>query len=464
MSAVPAHPSDPGGAKRQGKAASGRRGRRHGVEIKPGTVKQARAEAGLSLGQVAQGDISRTAIYFVETGKAKPSIETLALIAERTGKSVDFFLAEPAGERTSHAATVAQVERLLSTGDHAGVIAAARPALARRPDPETAARIRSTLAMAYLRSAQVPEGRREASLARAHYERTGDLLMTAECLGTEAQAASLQLDPGALGLAEAGLAACRAMKPVPSHTEARLLAIVGAVNVANRDWDRAIESYEQAVAVGNVVQDLRSLSMMYGNLSVAYQETGRLNEAVRYADRALAVYETLNDRLALARYENNLALLIFGQGHLPDALRHAQRSLAIFEDMGVEAGKAHILMTLSELSFAESDLAEAERYAREAREAADRTGEDSNVGEATLWLARIAEANGNRAGSDAAFAAALEMLAQAGPAERIGRAHAIYADVLEARGDLLAANAHLRRALMSTQGRRASTEARAVSA
>jgi len=79
----------------RGRAASGRRGRRQGVEIKPGTAKQARLEAGLSLGQVAGSDISRTAIYFVETGKAKPSMETLKLIAARTGRPLDFFLVRP---------------------------------------------------------------------------------------------------------------------------------------------------------------------------------------------------------------------------------------------------------------------------------------------------------------------------------------------------------------------------------
>src|SRR5260370_41214172 len=75
--------------------ASARRGRRHGIEIKPGSVKQARAEAGLSLGQVANGAVSRTAIYFGETGKAKPSMATLRLIAERTGRPLDFFLVRP---------------------------------------------------------------------------------------------------------------------------------------------------------------------------------------------------------------------------------------------------------------------------------------------------------------------------------------------------------------------------------
>src|SRR5216684_9216989 len=95
MSEVGAHPSAEEGPREIAKASSGRRGRRRGVEIKPGTVKQARADAGLSLAQVAGDQISRTAIYFVETGKAKPSMETLKLIAERTGRPLDYFLARP---------------------------------------------------------------------------------------------------------------------------------------------------------------------------------------------------------------------------------------------------------------------------------------------------------------------------------------------------------------------------------
>src|SRR5437868_14540052 len=105
MSDAFAHASRPVVPGRQENVASSRRrGRRRGVEIRPGSVKQARLESGLSLGQVARNDISRTAIYFVETGKAKPSIETLRLIAERTTKPLAFFLGQAeaiSADRTS---------------------------------------------------------------------------------------------------------------------------------------------------------------------------------------------------------------------------------------------------------------------------------------------------------------------------------------------------------------------------
>lgn len=419
--------------------------------IKPGTVKQARLEAGLSLGQVAREDISRTAIYFVETGKAKPSIETLTLIAERTGKPLDYFLADAAAPGSDHLAGMAELERLLATGDVDGAVAAGLGALSRRPAPDQAARIRFLLATAYLRTGNAVRGRREVALARAHYEQAGDTLMVAECLGTEASAAYLMQDAGALALAEEGLATCRSMSPVAAPTEARLLSIVGAVHTVNHDWAKAIDSYEQAVEVGSVVQDLRSLSIMYGNLSLAYQETDRLAEAARYAHKAMAIYETLNDRLSLAAAENDLALLMHKQGKQQDAFSHANRALDMWEQTGTEARKAHVLMTLAELEYGRSDFDAAAQFAKRALDLAVRMGERANVGEAYAWLGRIAEAGGDGAQADAAFAAAIARLEEHGSGERLSRVHGLYADILEARGELAAANSHLKRALKATR-------------
>src|SRR5690242_1046054 len=105
--------------------ASKRRGRRRGVDIRPGSVKQARLEAGLSLGQVARSDLSRTAIYFVETGKAKPSIETLRLISDRTNKPLEFFLGADGIANTDPEAALTDIERMLATSDPGAAAAAA---------------------------------------------------------------------------------------------------------------------------------------------------------------------------------------------------------------------------------------------------------------------------------------------------------------------------------------------------
>jgi tetratricopeptide (TPR) repeat protein len=201
-----------------------------------------------------------------------------------------------------------------------------------------------------------------------------------------------------------------------------------------------------------VVHDLRRLSLLYSDLSLAHQETGQLSQAAHYAQRAMTIQETLNDRLSLARSENNLGLLYFKRGLLTQALEHVGRSLHLFDEAGVEVGKAHVLMSLSELHLARSDFNEARRFATEAVEVASRSAEPANVAEAHVWLGRVAAAQLDDSAADSEFRMAIEALEKLGVRERLLRSHALYAEILEGRGDLKGANHHLRKALSAAQG------------
>jgi tetratricopeptide (TPR) repeat protein len=407
--------------------------------------------AGLSLGQVAREDISRTAIYFVETGKAKPSQETLELIAERTGQPLDFFLSGAGGVDQHPAARIAELERLLATGDNAGVVTAAEVALAQKYDDETEARIKMLASMAYLRLAQPVMGRRLAVAARTYFEQVADLYMTAEALGNEAQAAGLMQDPAAVHIAEGALATCRTIRPVPQVLEARLLRVMGHVLVANQRWSEAIASYEEAVEVGDVVQDLHQLSLLYSGMSLAHQEIGQINEATRYAQKALTIHETLHDRLSQARSLNNLGWMLIQLGEFASARIHINRAIRMIQEQSLESGRAEFLMTLSALEFAVGDLDRASEVAHESLDLATRHGEIASAAEAHTLLGRVAARNGDDAGADEAFGAALIAAEAAGPGPRLSQVHEAYAEVLEARGDLATANRHLRRAIAANR-------------
>jgi len=424
------------GSRGQGKATSGRRrGRRRGVEIRPGSVKEARQQAGLSLGQIAREDISRTAIYFVETGKAKPSIETLQLIADRTGHPLDFFLVGEDGGHLLPAVKLAELERLMAVNDNAGAAAAAEAALNQKPDPETEARISLIASMANLRLARPVVGRRLAVAARSYFERVGNLYMTAESLGNEAQAAGLMQDPAAAQIAEGALATCRSIKPLPHLLEARLLRVLGHALVASNRWQ----------------EDLQQLSLVYSGLSLAHQEMGQLNEATRYAQKALTIHETLQDRLSQARSLNNLGFMLIRIGEFAAARKHIDRALHIFDDEGVETGKAEFLMSLAELEVAQNDLDSGSRIAAQALELATRIGETSTSAEAHTLLGRVAARTGFDADADREFEAALAAAESAGPGPRLTQVHEAYAEILEARGDLVKANRHLKNALAASR-------------
>ena len=66
-----------------------------GISVDPERIRAARVEAGLSLRAIAGNDVSPTFIHFVEQGVSRPSRPVLAMIARRTGKSMDYFTADP---------------------------------------------------------------------------------------------------------------------------------------------------------------------------------------------------------------------------------------------------------------------------------------------------------------------------------------------------------------------------------
>ena len=404
----------------------------------------------MSLGQVARDDISRTAIYFVETGKARPSMETLQLIADRTGQPLDFFLAMSGDGYFHPEAKIAELERLMSTGDNAGVVAVGEAALVQSSDAQTLARIRLIASLAYLRLAQPIVGRRLALAARTYFEQTGDMARVAECLGLEAQAAGLLQEPSAVAIAEGALTTCRSLNPVPQLLEARLLRILGHQLVAAQEWQRAIACYEEAVATAEVVQDLHQLSLVYSGLSLAHQEIGQIGEASRYAQKALTIHETLHDRLSQARSLNNLGWMLLHLGELVSARRHLTHALDIYEEQRVETGKAETLMSIASLEFAEGDLEAASRTSRRALELATGLGEAATAAEAHTTLGLIAARQGRDALADEAFASAIAA-AETGGGRRLAQVHEHYAEVFEARGDLVTANRHLREALSASR-------------
>ncbi|HSR24357.1 MAG TPA: helix-turn-helix transcriptional regulator, partial [Candidatus Eisenbacteria bacterium] len=75
-----------------------------GIAIRPEAVRQARIEKGLSLAEVAGGEVTRATIHLVEAGKMRPSMRTLQLIAQRTGRPVSHFIAGQQGSEEQRAA------------------------------------------------------------------------------------------------------------------------------------------------------------------------------------------------------------------------------------------------------------------------------------------------------------------------------------------------------------------------
>ena len=405
----------------------------------------------MSLAQVGKGRVTAPAIYLIETGRTRPSLPTLEHIAQRTGKPVEFFLADPAGTTDESSTSLADLEAMVGDGRFTEAIALGESLLDLGTSAHRLGRIRYFVAMAYLQSGQTDHAQGLLVQARAHFEAINDGVMLAECLGAEASLAYVNQRPDALAIAERALAVCRSLDPVPVPTEARLLGVVATAHAANFDWDAAVETYGAAIEAAGSFLDLRLLARMYRGLSSAYKQLGQMDTAARYATRSVALLEVVRDRAALASFENNLGLILMARGDRTVAREHLDRSLALGDETELQLGRSRMLLSLCELCMQENDIEQAGEFAHEALALAGRLHEGVNVADAHIWLGRIADKLGDAEGTDREFAQAIQGLEQLGRRESLFHAHGVYAEILERRGEVAQAYVHMKKALEASR-------------
>ena len=428
-----------------------KRRRLPGVNLRPGSVKQARLQAGLSLAQLGKGHVTAPAIYLIENARTRPSLPTLEHIARRTGRPIEFFLAQPAGATDNSQAALIELEALVADARNQEAVALGLSLLDRGSSAFRLGRIRFLLGRAYIGASQ-PE--RAASLlaeARSHFEAVNDGLMLAECIGTQAELANMTHNPDAVALAEMALKACRALRPVPAPTESRLLGVLAAAHMANHDHERAIAAYEKAIEVGAAMSGLQQLARLYGALGADYRSAGDLETGARYTLRSLAVLEVIRDRDDLARFENDLGVVLMAKGELDEARRHLGRSLALCDDTNLRCGRSLVLLSLCELAMREGQVEQAHELAAESLELAERLEEGATIAEAHVWLGRVADRKGRPEEADRQFSDAIRGFEALGMRERLLQCHGIFAEMLERRGELARAYEHMKEALQASR-------------
>ena len=391
------------------------------------------------------------AIYLIETGRTRPSLPTLEHIARRTGKPVEYFLAEPGGSTDDAQARLIELEAMVADGRNHEAITLGRAMLERGSSAYRLGRIRYFVAQAYLGSALPTHAARLLAEARAHFEAVHDGVMLAECIGAQAKLAMMTQSNDAVMLAEMALSVCRGLNPVPGPTEARLLGILGAAYAADHDAERAIPALKQAVEIGGTDFDMRTAARAYGRLGVAYQEAGDVDTAARYAMRSLALFEALRERATVARALNNLGQVYMSRGEYAEALVEFEAALELCAKVDCETGRSKILLSVCELTLEQGDVERAQELASEALELAGKLEEGPALAEAHVWLGRIADRKGDHETADREFADAIRGFEALGMRERLLQCHGQYAEILERRGELARAYVHMKEALEASR-------------
>jgi len=429
-----------------------KRRRLPGVNLRPGSVKQARLEAGLSLAQLGKGHVTAPAIYLIETGRTRPSLPTLEHIARRTGKPVEFFVAEPANGSDQSAASLVAMNLMVMEGRIDEAIRLGRSLLEQGTSAFRLGHVRFQLAQAYLNSSEPDLAEPLLAEARAHFEALGDGSMTAACIGAQAALATMRHSSDAVVLARQALDVCRSLNPRPFGLELRLNGLLAGAHMEMREWDAAIEASSQVVEMGTPLLDARNLARAFAELGHAYLALGQPENASRFILRSIGVHDLLRDRALIASAENSIGLAMIGLRDFAGAKPHLERALGLSsdaEDFGVARGR--VFLSLAQLSMEEGSIDGAAHAAREALHAAERSQDDVTAAEAHVWLGRIAVRRGDNDAADREFEQAIQGFQTLGIHEKLQHVHGVYAEVLERRGDLAKAYVHMKQALQASQ-------------
>lgn len=424
-----------------------------GLTLRPGRAARARKEAGLSLRALAGEQISANALHLVERGDSRPTLSTLRLIAERTGRPIEYFLAPG-----QHATLSLELQREQKMGLEEVEVALAQERfedvlrlVAELGDHISSSRDRARAqffaGQAYVRQARPEPARPLLKAARSYFEAQGDSLMVVECLDWYAAILHVEEDPEALMVGRKALQLALELNPTPKRTLVRIWGRIGAINVSQHRWKAAIEAYDNAVQAGGELLDLSRMAKMYNDLSIAYRSMNRIEEARRSALRAVEIHELLNDRLSIARAETNLALVLLREGRPVEAEHRLVRAIGIFRETKQEHGRSIIHLALSEVALTQGRLDEARSQAREAVPLAQSLNERASLADAHELLGRISAARKDWSDCDREFASAITILEELGVPERLARIHALYANLLERRGKSAKARVHWRHAV-----------------
>jgi tetratricopeptide (TPR) repeat protein/DNA-binding XRE family transcriptional regulator len=424
---------------------SKRRGRRKGIPVREGSVRQARKEANLTLAQVAGLAVSRTAIHLIETGRCRPSLDTLEQIARQTRKPVEFFLLSPDGtpEMTESRKGLDELERLTATRDFEQVVKLGRSLLQKQAGEEAAALVRFYLGQAYCRLVRPLDALEHLRLARTAFEQVGDEWMAVEALDWEASALGLMEDPLAVAAAGEALTRCRNLDPKPPQTEARILVHLANMHIVAHSWAHAISYYEAAVEASKGVKDLLQLAKMHHGLGTAYQRMGLAAKARHQFDKALALYSIESDLSATYRLENDLGDLLLHEGQLDSAEQHFRSALAGSASLQMDRrGRGYILANLGEVCLRRGELDQARRHLVDALDCGNEVGEQVVIANAHALLGQVAFRQGDPRQASEHFSSAIEILEVLDMPDRLRDCHIACAEFLYNHGDIDSAALH----------------------
>jgi tetratricopeptide (TPR) repeat protein/DNA-binding XRE family transcriptional regulator len=356
-------------------------------------LRQLRETRGLTQRQLAGSDFSKSYISLIEHGRARPSIDTLALFAARLGTTIDGIVAQD-----GHAPDAAAQALLTMAWD----------AAERRDEPALERlvgmieyltdtyKVRQVSTDVALLTAQRAFDRRDydqavanATRARAAAEVDGDLWRIGRALVLIGRSKLRQREfPAAVEALTASLDVLRRSRAGrdPARTEA--LIALGTVYAYQGNPKRAALAYGTAAASYVAKHNPKLRGRALWGLGAVLKKDDRFEEALEQFQLAAKAFDTAEEPVDRGRVLQNVGQVYLQMDKPKLALRQFEHALRIFDRMREPVDRASVLTEIARAYLALGDIDTARETATAAISAADQAGDAVEVAEANVVLGR----------------------------------------------------------------------------
>ncbi len=390
-------------------------------------IRQMRQNRGLTQEQLADGKLTKSFISLLERGAAKPSVDTLLVLARRLGTSVDGLLGSeghlPDQAAINLLALSADAMRKRRMGLAASLHGAAR-FVAESYNLEEPLR-EVTLQEAQLAlerrdfelaTQKVNEGLQQCAGAKDRW-RTGRALVL---LGRLQLVRRELLE--AVKTLEQALAALRQAKASRDPARSEALIFLGTALAYLGKHDLAMKHYVEAADAQATHQDPVLRGRALWGLGLACRRLGDLDRAAKCLSEAKEVFEAAEELPDLAGVLHNIGQLLYEQRRYADALRHLSHALRVKEQLNMRITRATTLTEIARVHLATNNLEDAAAMAEQAIKAAQDAPDVMEGAEARTVLAAVCAREGRADRAKELMAEALTTFRAHGAHERIVQA------------------------------------------
>lgn len=401
-------------------------------------VRAARRERGLSQAQLAGAELTKGFISQVESGLVRPSLRSLQVLANRLGKSLDYFLGDQlisAAKRATFHMIAAQAAAERANWDE--VRSAAGAALQQDPTPAERAKALRLTALA-----DHSMGAHEAAFDRVQ---EGLAILQPAVDPTEyAQLLYIRaMNYSAMGQLVAATDSYEAARKVLDEHEvsdprlrARILVALGTMYRRLHRTTKAMSAYDGALALASRSSELALAARGYMGVAVSLYDSGELDGAIGNYERALELFERVSDTSFELMVTQSLAAVHLEQGDTAAARDLAQRALDRGLAVGDDRWAAVAEVVLARVALAEGHAEDALASATHAERILGVAADDIQRADALRVIGAAHDALGDAAGSERSYHASLAILESIGDQADLSAVAAEFAQKLRARGKL----------------------------